>query len=242
MDKMNKKDDLNDIYNYNQLNITTDINATKFNEFIFSNDLKLLGKLLHRHLFFTQTKDLPGDIVEIGVFKGSGVCTFSKFIDIFCPNSHKKVIGFDLFNENNEEVLNKYSINDKNKMMKVYSRVNNDDLSLNSVNERLCNSGSHKYMLIKGDVEESIPLFIEENPGLKISILYIDVDLEQPTYISLKYLWDKIVPGGIIVFDEYQYHKFSESIGVDKFFKELNLKYEIKSTNWVAPTAYIIKN
>ena len=39
------------------------------------------------------TKDLPGDIVELGVFKGSGVATFLKFIEIFCTHSNKKIIG-----------------------------------------------------------------------------------------------------------------------------------------------------
>jgi hypothetical protein len=42
-----------------------------FNKFIFSTDVKLIGKLLHRFRFFQDTIHLPGDIVEIGVFKGS---------------------------------------------------------------------------------------------------------------------------------------------------------------------------
>ena len=71
--------------------------------------------------------------------------------------------------------------------------------------------------------------------------LYIDVDIERPTYVTLKYFWDRLLPGGIIVFDEYEYHKFSESCGVEKFLKEKNIKYNLKSTNWIAPTCYLIK-
>jgi hypothetical protein len=44
-----------------------------------------------------------------------------------------------------------------------------------------------------------------------------------------------------ILFDEYEYHKFSESNGVEKFLREFNIEYNLKSTNWVAPTAYMIK-
>jgi hypothetical protein len=55
------------------------------------------------------------------------------------------------------------------------------------------------------------------------------------------YLWDRILPGGIILFDEYEYHSFSESNGVDKFLKENNIKYNLKSTNFMCPTAYLIK-
>jgi hypothetical protein len=72
-------------------------------------------------------------------------------------------------------------------------------------------------------------------------MLYIDVDIERPTYFALKYLWDRILPGGIIAFDEYEYHKFSESTGVEKFLKEFNLDYEVISTDFMTPSAYIIK-
>ena len=97
------------------------------------------------------------------------------------------------------------------------------------------------YILVEGDVEQTIPQFLIENPGLKISLLYIDVDIERPTYAALKYLWDRILPGGVILFDEYEYHKFSESIGVDKFLKEFNIPYDLQSTNFIAPTAFMIK-
>lgn len=45
--------------------------------------------------------ELPGDIVEIGVFKGTGIAQLLKLREIFIPSSNKKVIGFDLFSESN---------------------------------------------------------------------------------------------------------------------------------------------
>ena len=214
-----------------------------FNSFMFSNDIKLLGKMLHRFNFFNRVKDLPGDIVEIGVYKGSGIATFSKFIEIFCPHSNKKVLGFDIFdNPSKSEILDKDGAFDTTTMNIVYSKVPEEELSLQSVEERLNGMQIHKkHQLIKGDVEESLPRYLKENPGFRISLLYIDVDLDRPTYSSLKYLWDRILPGGIIVFDEYEYHKFSESNGVERFLKERGLDYCLKSTDWIAPTAYILK-
>ena len=88
---------LSEISNENKLNEINQNTYDKFNEFIFSDDLKLTGKLLHRFEYFLKIKDLPGDIVEIGVFKGSGISSFMKFIEIYCPNSNKKVVGFDIF-------------------------------------------------------------------------------------------------------------------------------------------------
>lgn len=235
--------DLNKIYNNNDKNITSDDVYKTFNDFIFSPDIKIIGKLLYRFDFFNKVKHLPGDIVEIGVFKGSGIATFSKFLDIYCPNSNKKVIGFDIFDPDNcEKVLSKDNFDDKNNMNIVYSRVSKQDRTLESVEKNLENMKlNKKYMLIEGDVEDTLPKFLLENPGFRISLLYIDVDIERPTYNALKYLWDRVLPGGIIIFDEYEYHKFSESCGVEKFLKERNLKYNVQMTNWIAPTAYIVK-
>jgi hypothetical protein len=231
------------IYNNNSKLNTTDSVYESFNNFIFSNDIKVIGKLLHRFDFFNKTKNIPGDIVEIGVFKGSGVASFSKFLEIYCPNSNKKIVGFDIFKNNDQEILNKYDENDKKNMNVVYSRVDEKELTLQSVTNRLDNMNIHKkYILIEGDVEETLPEFVKNNPGFRIALLYIDCDLDKPTYYSLKYLWDRVLPGGIIIFDEYEHHSFSESVGVDRFLKENNITYNIISTNFMAPTAYIIKN
>ncbi len=232
-----------EICNMNMKNMPSNDVYKSFNEFIFSSDTKLLGKLLHRFEFFQKVKDLPGDIVEIGVFKGSGMATFSKFLEIYCPNSNKKVIGFDIFDAKESEIiLNRDGSFDKSNMMTVYSKVDYNELSLVNVDKRLENvSSNKKYILVPGDVQETLPIFLRENPGFRASMIYIDVDLDRPTYYSLKYLWDRLLPGGVILFDEYEYHKFSESNGVEKFLKEFGLPYELKSTNWIAPTAFWIK-
>jgi len=235
--------ELQDICNNNSKNMPSNDTYDSFNKFIFSNDTKLLGKLLYRYKYFQEVMHLPGDIVEVGVFKGSGIATFSKFVDIFCPNSNTKIIGFDIFQDfNKERILDKDGNFNKDKMNVVYSKVDKSELSIESVYNRLDTMNIHKkYMLVMGDVEDTLPIFVNENPGLRIKLIYIDVDLERATYNTLKYLWNRLLPGGIIVFDEYEYHKFSESTGVEKFLKEFNLPYELVSTNWIAPTAYMIK-
>lgn len=235
-----------DICNNNILNQPSDDNYKKFNDFIFSNDLKLIGKLLHRFKFFLQTKHLPGDIVEIGVFKGSGIATFVKFIEVFCPNSNKKVIGFDLFDTKEASFILSSRDNaiDKTSMTTVYSKVNEDDLSLNSVKTHIANISdkiNDRVKLVQGDIENSLPKFLESNPGFRASLIYIDVDIERPTYHAMKNLWNRLLPGGVILFDEYEYHVFSESCGVEKFLKEEKIEYNILTTDWIAPTAYIQK-
>ena len=153
------------------------------------------------------------------------------------------MIGFDIFDSVSKgAILDKDGVLDKSNMNTVYSKVEESELSLKNITKQLDGMQlDKKYMLVQGDVEDTLPTFLAENPGFRISLLYIDVDLNRPTYYSLKYLWDRILPGGIILFDEYEYHKFSESVGVERFLKERGLAYNLISTNWIAPTAYIVK-
>ena len=230
--------------NGNEKNLPSNDNYQNFNNFIFSNDIKIMGKLLHRFQHFLNVKELPGDIVEVGVFKGSGMSSFMKFIEIFCPNSNKKVIGFDIFDVvESENVLKSDKDIDRESMNIIYDRVNHNDLTLESVTNNLTNTkiSNDRFILVKGDVEKSIPTFLDENPGFRISYLYIDVDIDRPTYFTLKYLWDRILPGGVIIFDEFEYHKYSESNGVEKFLKEKGIDFDLKSTDWIAPTAFMYK-
>lgn len=214
-----------------------------FNSFIFSSDRKVLGKLLHRFLFFQKTKHLPGDIVEIGVFKGSGIISWLKILDIFCGQTNKKVIGFDFFSADSTiEYLNNNKSSSQS-LKTVVERVNENELSYNFVVKSIENAGvdKSKYILIKGNINDTVKAFVNKNPGFRISILYLDADIEEPTYYSLLYMWDRVVPGGYIIFDEYEFHTFDESNGVDKFLREKNIEYSIETTNFINPSAFMIK-
>jgi len=46
-----------------------------------------------------------------------------------------------------------------------------------------------KVTLIKGDACSEIPTFIESNPHLLISLLYLDFDIYEPTVVALKALY-----------------------------------------------------
>ena len=155
------------------------------------------------------------------------------------PNSLMKVIGFDFFNSvkltNTLDGLNKIM------MTTVLNRAANEELLIENVKDRLSNFNEDTYKLIEGDgVVNSIQYNIE-NPGARIKLLYMDIDLGEPTYKILNTLWNKVVRNGIIIFDEYGYHKWDESNGVDKFLKEIEGQYEFVDTKIGSPSAYIVK-
>lgn len=213
-----------------------------FNNFIFSNDRNIFNKLCSRFYFYNKTEHLLGDIVECGVFKGSGLFSWLKMLDMNEPNSIKKVIGFDFFDPNFvDDILDK---TDKETMQQVFTRCSNLDInevSLSGIHSKLDAAGikKNKYELVAGDISQTTKKFIEDRPGFRISILYMDLDLDEPTYNTLNNLWDRVVDGGIVVFDEHAYHKWSESNAVDRFVREKKLS--VHRTNIQTPTAYIIK-
>lgn len=213
-----------------------------FNTFIFSNDRRVFAKFLYKYEVFQKIKHLPGDIVELGVFKGSGIATWAKICDLFIPHTNKKVIGFDLFSSSlSSTVFSSYQ--NGHTMEAVINRTSISQRSIQTVKENLvkANISEDKYILIEGNVCSTTKDFVEKNPGFRISLLYLDLDLDEPTYESLVNLWDRVVPGGYIIFDEYDYHIFDESNAVDRFLRHRNLKYKVLSTNIYAPSAYIIK-
>lgn len=222
-----------------------------YNGFFLHNDIERLRKFLVREHFFKMSLELPGDIVEIGVFKGTGIAQLLKLREIFIPASNKKIIGFDLFSKSNEY---KKTLNDNNKKLDEY--YNNSNIKMENgikikeieyfINKmKLTNTrmgfNTEICQLVEGDVERTIPIYLKENPGFRISYLYLDLDIDQPTYISLNLLYDRLVRGGIIVFDEYACEKWTESNAVDRFLKE-HPDLKIKTLLWGrTPTAYIIK-
>lgn len=221
-----------------------------YNGFFLMNDVERLRKFLVREHLFKMTLELPGDIVEVGVFKGTGVAQFLKLKEIFIPASNKKIVGFDLFDTSNDF---KNTLNDKDMELNTYytsANVNMDvgipkhdiETILNTFNlTNNKNTTDDLYQLIDGDVKNTIPEFISNNPGFRISLLHLDLDIDEPTYVSLSLLYDKVVRGGIIIFDEYACDRWTESNAVDRFLNE-HPELQIKSLPWSrTPTAYIIK-
>ena len=61
-----------------------------------------------------------------------------------------------------------------------------------------------------------------QSPESPISIMYLHIDLNSsgPTLDALEFFFPKLVPGGIIIFDDYAHSGYEDTkIVVDEFFK-----------------------
>lgn len=210
-----------------------------FNTFMFSNDRNVFNKLYYKFKLYEMTEHLVGDIVECGVFKGTGLMAWLKILQLNEANSIRKVIGFDFFNpgfvENLEDEIDRVT------MEQVFTRTESGDFSQAGIHKKIVNAGfdESRFELVPGDISITSAEYAKSRPGFRISLLYLDLDLDRPTYDTLVNLWDRVVPGGVVVFDEYAYHSWSESNAVDRFMNEKGLY--LYKTDIKTPTAYIIK-
>ena len=97
----------------------------------------------------------------------------------------------------------------------------------------------NNFELITGDVTETVPVYLEKNPGFRASIINFDMDIEEPTEFCLDLLWPRVCRGGVLIFDEYAINEWTESNAVDRFCEKHQL--ELKSTPYFAPSAYLVK-
>lgn len=106
--------------------------------------------------------------------------------------------------------------------------------------------GMENIELVSGDICETVPLYVRENPGIKVSLLNIDADFVEPTFCVLEHFYDRVMPGGIILLDNYcgegtskiSYH--GDTKGIDDFFKDKAV--QIKRFAWAARPCYIVKS
>jgi len=63
-----------------------------------------------------------------------------------------------------------------------------------------------------------IPEVLSTLPDNKYRFIHIDVDMYEPTLGCLKYFWPRLIPGGIIVCDDYSSYNFKGArLAIDKF-------------------------
>lgn len=78
----------------------------------------------------------------------------------------------------------------------------------------------YNVQLVKGPIPETLPQ-VKTN---KIAFLSIDMNSEIPEIAALEYFWDKLVPGAIVVLDDYGYPGcLNQKLAHDKFAKSKGL-------------------
>lgn len=178
---------------------------------------------------FKRVIDVQGSVVELGVYLGSSLFAFANFSAMTEPyNYQRRVIGFDTFEgfPSVSPVDTTTDVNQGNRERGGFwvSKDHYDELCQSAevfdanrfLNQR------QKVELVKGDVYQTIPEYLTKNPHTLISLLYLDLDLYEPTLFALQRLYDRVVPGGVIGLDEVNDPRWpGETTAVLEFFKSV---------------------
>lgn len=180
-----------------------------------------------------------------GVYCEAGVAAGAQLIAMGCGAPGKTIFGFDSFegiplpsNKDNQmpgiRMLSEWeqkALPDPGNQALVTSGAT--AVPMDDVLTHIKNSGVQaKYILVPGWFENVLPHY-DTGP---ISILRLDADLYNSTYVCLKYLYPKLLKGGIVVLDDIQLPGCRAAC--DDYFNLIGLAPDYK---YVDNVAYFLK-
>ena len=165
-----------------------------------------MARFLTKYEIFKKILDVQGVVVECGVLFGGGLMSWAHFSSILEPANHqRRIFGFDTF-----EGFPDVTENDKSKSSSQFCKngelyVDSElDLKtgINIYDKTRFFNNVPKVSLIRGNVLNTVPDFLEENQQLVISLLYLDFDIYKPTKFCLETFLPRMTKGSIIAFDQ----------------------------------------
>ena len=178
---------------------------------------------------------MPGDVIEFGVYKSSSLIRFATFRKILENDFSRKIVGFDAFGKFPQNIGN---VNTDTEFIKKFEAEGGNGLSKTEVDSILKYKNFENIELREGDVFETLPKWLLENPQTRISYLHLDLDVYAPTKFVLDEIWDRVVPGGLLVFDDYNAVE-GATLAADEFLEAKKISL-MKSPYYYLPS-YIIK-
>jgi hypothetical protein len=153
-----------------------------------------------------DNEGIEGDIVECGVWRGGNII-LARF---YCPD--RVCWLFDTF----AGMANPSVWDFKRGGFRM--NIGKAAVTVEDVTENLRTTGTldeRKLRFVEGLVENTLRA---SNLPERIALLRLDTDWYESTKIELEVLWPKVVPGGIMIVDDYG-HWLGARKAVDEYFK-----------------------
>jgi hypothetical protein len=168
------------------------------NGFYLTSSPARMAKLIAHYDLYRQIVELPGHVVECGVFKGTSLIRFCTFREMLEAPWSRKIIGFDAFGKfptTNDATDTAF--------IEAFEQEAGDGLTQDDIAAVLSRKGFDNVELVPGNILETVPRYADEHPELRIALLHVDVDVYPPTHTVLTHFLQRVVPGGLVVFDDY---------------------------------------
>lgn len=192
-----------------------------------------LAKQLAQYEIYKKIINLPGDIVECGVYKGASLMRFAAFRRLLENDYSREIFGFDVFGTfPTGEVCNEADL----KFIQKFENSGGGGISAQELQQLFEQKNYKNVSLVPGNIFETLPEWMSKNPSRKIALLHLDVDVYEPTKFVLDCLADWMVPGGVILFDDYS-AVYGATKAADEFMKSKN--YKISKISYYKVPSYI---
>jgi hypothetical protein len=180
---------------------SVEVKLENFTKYVRRQQLK---RFLALYELFKLVVPVKGSIVECGVFRGFGLMAWAKLSAILEPeNLTRRIYGFDTFagfpsvSRNDQNDIHNPSVGE----LRSDSHAELGELIGEYDRDRFLGHIG-KVELIKGDLAETIPGFVESHSHLVVSLLFMDCDLYEPTKAALQHFLPRMPKGAVIAFDE----------------------------------------
>lgn len=183
--------------------------------------------VMYKAIEYLVKNNIPGDLVECGVWNGGSVLLMALALQHFGDTS-RRIWLYDTF-----EGMPKPQDVDRNwdgaSALPVWEEKKQNDPSgpnwgfggsLEQVREIVFGSGYPKenFIFVKGMVEDTIP---GQMPN-QIALLRLDTDFYASTYHELQHLYPPLAPAGVLIIDDYGYFQGAR-IATDQYLQEQSL-------------------
>jgi len=158
-----------------------------------------------------MVKDIPGAFLEFGVYNGQGLLSWANFSAIQEPyHITREIYGFDTFEgfagvSEKDKSDHPDVVKDGSYNIDSYSRISKA-IELFDRNRPI--GHVKKIFLVPGDVTKTLRPFLAENSHVIPALIYLDMDIYEPTKYVLEELIDRMPKGGIVAFDEFAHRTY----------------------------------
>jgi hypothetical protein len=170
-----------------------------------------LTDLLSLDALYRMILDVPGVIMEFGVHRGRHLAALTALRGVYEPyNPHRRIIGFDTFTgfpdvtdidtTSPSAVAGRFSLTDG------YPHHLRDVLDAHEQGEHL--GHIQRTLIVQGDVRETLPRYLTDNPHTVIALAYFDLDLYEPTRDTIDAIRPYLTKGSVLAFDELAHAKW----------------------------------
>lgn len=206
------------------------------NGFSMTSEPYRIGNMIAHYELYKKIIQLPGDVIELGVFKGNSLIQFATFRELLENEKSRKIIGFDVFGNFPDNLSIESDLHFSNRWNESFK---NDIPSREDILKSLDHKKISNVELIEGNILETVDQYLKKYPHTRIALLHIDTDVYEPAKYAFDKLFDIVVKNGVVILDDYGTVE-GETIAVDEFLKNHDFNVNKFSFSHTKPS-YIIK-